>query len=179
MQAFLLQGGIITPDRTFISLDSNVRSARSITVVVNQMRYKNRSLNQGEAMFQLQFTWDAWIQPDQKSNPTVLRRELEKFISSAETAMFNGNDEQSPLIVTADNITLAGRALAVDPSNGQKPDLAQSALDNEDMKNFRMDWLLTAEIYETRGYTENVRGEFFWTENLNFVAAVSGSALPS
>lgn len=163
--AYLLLQGHGTPDKTFISLDTRIRTGRSRTIVVSQFIPNNPFTAQGAFNFEIQHIWDAMddaVQPQIQS-----RAQMDAFIGETISAMFAQSDGNSPLVVVADAITCAGRSLAVDPNNGANPVTAEIAANNQDMVNFRMDWLKAAPVFQTRGKTELVAG-FFWAEILHF-----------
>lgn len=80
-------------------------------------------------------------------------------------------NDQSTLDYTAQSITAAGRAMAVDQSNGADPDEKQSAQNNADLADFTIHW------WECKGFGSpkpSEDGSYFVTEAL--FECVAGAA---
>jgi hypothetical protein len=174
VRAFLLNQGKGTFASSFISLDDRMRIPNSRTFIVTSLMLRNPFRPQGEFKLEIQHIGDAIAQPDEPQ--TLNRTKIDAMVGETITSMFALSDGQSPLLAVADAITAAGRDLAVDTSNGANAQWAMIAQANQDMENFRVDWMRAEPILQTRGKAEIDRGSFFWMEVLNFGGYVSNAS---
>jgi hypothetical protein len=171
VRAYLIGQGKGTADKCYISLNSYYRTANSRTFLVRNFMPNNAYRPAGVFQIEIQHVGEA-IQQDNVANPDQMRVNMDNFVGATMLSMFAQSDGQGPLTVVADAITAAGRALAVDQSNGADPIAIQLAANNTDMVNFRVDWIKAAPSLMTRGETEGKNGTF-WAESLNFMGFMS------
>jgi hypothetical protein len=126
-------------------------------------------------MVQIQHRFNGTIQPGEKES--VRRLERDQAIALTLQALTKQTDGQS-LNINADQVTLAGRDLAIPNASLTDPDEisddAQVAQDNADMANFRCDEVLMGTPFLERGHSE--KNNTIWMVNINLMCRVSNSS---
>ena len=153
----------------YFSNDGNDRQAPLIDVLADSSSEVPTFSNDEDYNVRIKAEWPAGNQPGQ-TNPGWNWVQINNFIGVPVAAMSQtttGQDRQA----TADAITAAGRALAVDASGGADPVKARDAANNADMVNF------TCLKVMSRGSrrAQNVNGALYFFEVRNFLI----SACPS
>ena len=164
----ILQGKGTTAD-TFLADYSGTRSLPNRTILATSFSPHRPFRPEGEVRLQIQHHFPAAAQPGETES--IQRVQKNVYLGETYDSMTVG-DGQS-LQITAEAITAAGRALAVDESGGSDPVLAQLAADNPDMLEFRCDWIKQSNPFLVRGRPDGDAS--FWVEILNFEAFVSNA----
>ena len=166
---YLLQQGKGTVENTYFGDFNGERILPNRTIVATSFSPKKKFRPEGRCQLVIEHHFPAVSQDENFNTQRVQKNE---FVGGTEESMTIGDGQSYNL--TADYITLAGRALAV--SDGS-PEGDTLAADNADMVGFRCDWIEESDPFLTRG-RPNIEG-VYWIEIMNFTAFVSNATIPN
>ena len=166
--SLILQGKGTTSD-TYQADYSGTRSLPNRTVMASSFSPQRPNRQEGVVHFQIQHHFPAAVQPGETES--IQRVQKNAYLGETYDSMTVGDGNSFQ--ITADAITAAGRALAVDESGGSDPVLAQLAADNPDMLEFRCDWVKQSNPFLIRGRADG--DSSVWVEILNFEAFVTNA----
>lgn len=173
VRAWLITQGVVTIDNCYAAPASDDRKLPNTTIEVTGDGEQDAGFGPGNYKFrgiEINLRDDAVIQPDEAAtDPRV----------AANTRMtgiwdnLNVSNDSCTLYYTAQQITAAGRLLAVDQSNGADPVQAAAAAANADMASFSMLWWEAV----TMGTMGMASKGTYWERTLIFEAIACNATL--
>ena len=139
IKALLVNSGVVQVGNCFVELSSENRPLPNTSIYVG-----DGNPFEGPGNFQfpqiiLNLRDDSVVQPTE-TDRNIPRKLANQRLASINNCLNLTDDGGQTLFYTAQQITLAGRGLAVDPTAGSDPGAAQSAADNADMADFTCLW---------------------------------------
>ncbi len=177
MRALFILQGKANWENAFIANESRPKVFPSRTFVVTSFMPTRPYRPEGVCQAQIQHHFPAVAQPDQQ----IIQPRIDEDTmlgDSFDTLNLGGQSEATDLKALADAITQSGRWLAVPDPNDTTGDAARIVAANQDMVNFRCDWVKFGTPMLTRG---NDLSSTNWVEILHLSAFVShaNAALPN
>jgi hypothetical protein len=165
VRGFLIAQGAATPDNCYAAPSSYDRTLPNTTVETPSDGVYDPRMGPGNLRFDnvaviLRDNAVAQANDPDMNDPRIAANNRMTLTYNALNQTVNNAD----LGYTAQQITLAGRALAVDPTNGANAQAAQSAADNADLQNFCCLFWWLVRIGEMKTDSKGV----FWERELVF-----------
>lgn len=184
MRSFLVNQGKGTWDNTFVSNDNQERNLPLRSILSPAVKAHKPYRPEGDVVLEIQHHFPI-SDPNNPYGPSDPQQALE-WIGETLDSINLENPPSQNMGKLADALTAAGRWLANPPAPlGANPTPQQTAqynkdvaiaAANQDMVNFRVDWVRFGETMYTRGVAGRDNG-LFWAEIIHLEAFVSQSAL--
>ena len=186
MRSFLVNQGKGTWQNSFVTNDVRNRVTPNRSIVSPAVRNVKPYRPEGVVVLDIQHHFPI-SDPNSPYGPQDPAQALE-WIGETFDSLNCENPPSQNMGKLADALTNAGRWLAIQPDplppNPTAQQTAQYNLDvqtannNADMANFRVDWVRYADTQYTRGASASAKDSLIWVEIIHLEAYVSQSAAP-